>query len=346
MSLRNGRQGLLILWMFALLGSACTPQATLPPAARKTDAPTVAPVSIETATPTASPLFPSPTISPPPPTPTASPLPPTATPTSLPWQAAQTRFAIIGDYGDGGEGEARVAALVDSWQVDFIVTTGDNNYKTGAAETIDAHIGQFYHAYIAPYHGDYGAGAAYNRFFPCPGNHDWMSDALQPYLDYFTLPGNERYYDFVWGPVHFFMLDSDWSEPDGVSPDAIQGQWLKNGLHASTAAWNIVVLHHPPYSSGHHGNNAYTQWPFAAWGADAVIGGHDHTYERIQRDGIVYFVNGMGGIWRYSFNEPVEGSQVRYNRQYGAMLVEADAEHITFQFIDINGEQIDTFTLP
>ena len=37
------------------------------------------------------------------------------------------------------------------------------------------------------------------------------------------------------------------------------------------------------------------QWPFAAWGADAVLSGHAHAYERIERDGIVYFVNGLGG---------------------------------------------------
>ena len=30
-----------------------------------------------------------------------------------------------------------------------------------------------------------------------------------------TLPGNERYYDFVQGPVHFFVIDSDQNEPDG-----------------------------------------------------------------------------------------------------------------------------------
>ena len=39
---------------------------------------------------------------------------------------------------------------------------------------------------------------------------------VKPYFDYFTLPGNERYYDFTWGPVHLFALDDIDSEPDGV----------------------------------------------------------------------------------------------------------------------------------
>ena len=69
------------------------------------------------------------------------------------------RVAVIGDYGEAGQPEADVAALIDRWGVDAIVTAGDNNYMDGAAETIDANIGQYYHAYIAPYVGTYGAGA-------------------------------------------------------------------------------------------------------------------------------------------------------------------------------------------
>ena len=52
----------------------------------------------------------------------------------------------------------------------------------------------------------------------------------KPYFDYFTLPGNERYYDFTWGPVHLFALDDIESEPDGVGASSIQAQWLKAGL--------------------------------------------------------------------------------------------------------------------
>lgn len=57
-------------------------------------------------------------------------------------------FAVIGDYGEAGQAEADVAALVDSWDVDFIVTVGDNNYPDGEASTIDQNIGQYYQAYI------------------------------------------------------------------------------------------------------------------------------------------------------------------------------------------------------
>lgn len=54
---------------------------------------------------------------------------------------AGTRFTIIGDYRLAGQPEADVAALVDRWEVDAIVTVGDNNYLDGAADTIDANVG-------------------------------------------------------------------------------------------------------------------------------------------------------------------------------------------------------------
>jgi len=119
------------------------------------------------------------------------------------------RFAVIGDYGSGSHVERDVAQMVKSWKPDFIATVGDNNYPIGETETIDQNIGRYFHEYISPYKGNYGTGATTNRFFPIIGHRDWDSpNGLQPYLDYFSLPGNERYYEFVWGPVHFFMLDT------------------------------------------------------------------------------------------------------------------------------------------
>jgi len=255
------------------------------------------------------------------------------------------RFAVIGDYGGGGQPEADVANLVHGWQVDFVITTGDNNYPDGAAETIDDHIGRFYHDFIAPYVGKFGEGADVNRFFPTLGNHDWNTDAARPYLDYFTLPGNERYYEFTWGPVHFFALDSDSREPDGVGKSSSQADWLRNALSNSQAVWKVVYFHHAPYSSGLHGPTEWAQWPYADWGADAVLTGHDHTYERLLIDGIPYFVNGLGGGSIYPFEDVHPGSQVRYNADYGAMLVEADARRMVLQFFNRQGVLIDNWSI-
>jgi hypothetical protein len=98
------------------------------------------------------------------------------------------RFAVIGDYGWDGTGEAQVAALVHYLNPDLILTVGDNNYPNGASGTFDQKVGKYYHDFIAPYPGRYGNGSEINRFFPSPGNHDWGSGSISSYLDYFTLP--------------------------------------------------------------------------------------------------------------------------------------------------------------
>ena len=76
-------------------------------------------------------------------------------------------FAVIGDFGSGTANEGAVANLVKSWNPEFIVTTGDNNYEFGEASTIDANIGQFYHEYIYNYQGGYGAGSPRGGFSRC-----------------------------------------------------------------------------------------------------------------------------------------------------------------------------------
>jgi hypothetical protein len=255
------------------------------------------------------------------------------------------RFAVISDYGNDNQGEKDVSELVKSWNPDFVITTGDNNHLGSATETNDRVIGQYYHEFIYPYHGAYGPGADQNRFFPTLGNHDWDSQNAQPYLDYFELPGNERYYDFVWGVVHFFAIDADSREPDGVSQVSVQARWLQEQLAGSTSLWNVVYFHQSPYSSGTHGSTEWMRWPFAAWGASVVFSGHDHDYERLLIDGIPYFVDGLGGGPIYGFTGSIAGSQVQYNQDYGAMLVIADSQQMTFQFINRKGKVIDTYQI-
>ncbi len=101
--------------------------------------------------------------------------------------------------------------MVIGWNPVFIVTTGDNNYQHGEATTIDTNIGKYYSQFIGNYHGAWGPGSATNRFWPSLGNHDWEAITCNtqgcsgPYLDYFTLPGNERYFEVDLGLVSLFV---------------------------------------------------------------------------------------------------------------------------------------------
>ncbi len=258
------------------------------------------------------------------------------------------RFAVIGDYGSGDVGAMQVAALVAGWNPDFVVTVGDNNYPSGAAKTIDKNIGKQYSQFIGNYHGGYGVGSELNRFWPSIGNHDWKAMSCHkgqcrgPYLDYFTLPGNERYYDVDYGFLRLWILNSVGAEPDGIAADSIQAGWLRDGLQQSVDCWDIAVMHHAPFSSGKHGGSKKLQWPFADWGIDAVLAGHDHTYERLEAFGIPYYVNGLGGKSRYGFpsgpdlEEGVE-SITRYNANEGALLIEVTPETFVGRFITVDG---------
>ena len=253
------------------------------------------------------------------------------------------RFAVIGDYGDGSEDEARVAQMVARWDPDFVITTGDNNYPAGAAETIDANIGKYYARFIGTYRGRYGSGSPVNRFWPSPGNHDWDDGALGPYLDYFTLPGNGRYYDVVVGPVHLFAVDSDEREPDGNTEGSVQARWLESTLGSSSSCFDVVYFHHPGYSSGPHGSSPQMRWPFEAWGADVVFAGHDHVYERSKVGGIRHFTVGVSGNEIYPFGAPIPESEARFAGRHGALLATVGDDGISFQFFADDGREIDAF---
>ena len=294
---------------------------------------------------------------------TETPIPDTALPpeTAAPVPAAPTApamtFAVTGDFGVGDKGPREVSALVASWNPAFVITTGDNYYPHAGGQgtgEYDASVGAFYGDWLKDISttGSFCpvGRASVNAFFPSLGNHDYVDGTPNTYLTYFDLPGagfknssgNERYYDFIEGPIHFFVLNSNAEEPDGVSETSKQAQWLHTQLRRSKSRWNIVYDHHPPYCSDtHRGSTSYMEWPFAKWGADVVISGHGHVYERIKRDGIVYFVNGVGGAGRYSFGTPVQGSVVRYNAGWGAQKVTATDKSLHFQFINTGGVVVD-----
>lgn len=283
--------------------------------------------------------------------------PETQRPASTP---ATVRLAVVGDFGSNNSHEADVAAMIATDDPDAVVTVGDNAYGSAGQDTA---VGQYYHSFIGGYSGAYGAGSPTNRFFPALGNHD-ISDGpgLAGYLAFHDLPGagttalrpsgNERYYDVVLGPVHLFFLNSDPSEPSGRTATSAQAEWLRTGLAASPSPWNVVVFHHAAFSSSsNHGSTATMQWPFEAWGADLVLNGHDHTYERIVRDddsdgtSLHYVVDGLGGQTPYAFGTPVVGSQVRYNADHGALFLDATETALTGSFRTVGGAEPDTFSL-
>ena len=225
--------------------------------------------------------------------------------TVIPYEGPTIPFAIIGDYGLAGEAAKKVSELVHSWDPEFIITTGDNNYPDGALATLEDNIIQYYEDYI--YNPDAliylrcngrASQEQVNRFFPSLGNHDYDNPiGANPYFAFFTLPGNEQYYDFQRGSAHFFCLESDPILEESCCEHK-QAQWLKEKLSQSTAAFKIVYMHHGPYTLSKHLPYQNLRWPFKEWGVDLVVYGHNHVYERFSPNdpaNPTYVVNGIGG---------------------------------------------------
>lgn len=250
------------------------------------------------------------------------------------------KFAIVGDFrGSASCDTTNVSDLVKSWNPDFIVTTGDLSDPN--CRPIDEEIGQYFSDYIFPYYGSYGSTATENRFLSCLGNHDQYGDGLNNYLNFFTLPGVERYYDTLIGNVHIFVLNSSGTEPDGPFYYSNQGMWLQEVMENSTATWQIVFFHHPPYTSGMHGNSTWMQWPFAEWGADAVFSGHDHEYEKLYVNGLFYFVAGIGGGDLRPFYTLSEYSIKRVDSIRGALLCNAYPDSLVIECLSETDSLLD-----
>ncbi len=254
-------------------------------------------------------------------------------------------FAVIGDYGHHGAGEEAVAHLVKDWQPDFIITTGDNNYEYGDYTTLQRNIGDYYGEYIYNFDAPLSyrcTGRAFkdqlNRFFPSPGNHDEAgARGLEPYLNYFTLPGTETYYSFTWGEAAFFSLNSLPS-----SDQDEQQLWLETALKESDKSFKIVYFHHSPYSPGPHGDSRHMQWDFYQWGADVVISGHDHIYARMNKngeEGLHYIINGLGGKSRYALDKYSLHSDMElqkgFNEDFGALMGRVTPGHLQLVFYSI-----------
>lgn len=296
----------------------------------------------------------------------------------------QMKFALFGDYGCDEPAEFEVSQLVKSWNPDFIVTLGDNNYYEGnIADSIDHNIGKYYHEFIKPYIGNYGSGSSpVNKFFPALGNHDlydyrWIGpndirNAGHTYYNYFKLtdtcihkgntpdlwsPLGVRYYKFRKGDVEFFIANSGispdnhraFSERDGIDSNSVQAQWMKTQIQNSSAKWKIVVIHHPPYSSVPlELIDAYEvlRWNFKQWGASVVFSGHNHTYESLIVSGLPYFICGLGGEDKNEELLPsYPGSRFQYVDNFGAIQCTEYTDSIAIKFISKDYELVDSFRL-
>lgn len=240
---------------------------------------------------------------------------------------------------DGGAGAAATGNLLDRIP-GTVFTVGDHAYPAGTAA-------QFHDCY-EPRWGRHKA-----RTRPAPGNHDHRTENARPYFDYFgenAGPGGRGYYSYSLGSWHIVSLDSSIF----ATRDSKQVEWLRQDLKEHPAICTLAYWHIPVFSSGPHGTEPQdTGRMVPVWrvlyesGADVIINGHDHDYERFAPQnpdgksdprGIREFVVGTGGGGLYNFKAIRPNSEARGNRSYGVLKLVLRSTDYSWEFVVGAGE--------
>ena len=298
-----------------LVLSACAeqPEASVPaPSA----SPTVAPTSSPSATPTS-----------------------TATPTPEP----VATLIAAGDVASCDlEGDAQTAALIAELE-GSVLALGDLAYPAGSDAT---------------YRDCYGPtwGPFLDRTRPAVGNHDLQGDGGTASWRYFGeragAPG-DGWYSFDIGAWHVVVLNSN-CELIACGPGSPQHEWLTADLAASDAQCTLAAMHHPRFSSGPHGDYPPVAplWEaLDAAGADLLLVGHDHLYERFTpqsgdatagADGLRQITVGTGGYTLYAAERVAANSELIIDDALGVLVLELGPRSYDWSFVGTEGNELDS----
>lgn len=234
--------------------------------------------------------------------------------------------------------------LIVNANLAVVLPLGDIQYETGTLS-----------AFQQSYNPTWGRVKSITR--PAVGNHEYTTTGAKDYYSYFgTAAGDSSkgYYSYNVGKWHIIALNSNCSEVGGCGAGSPQEQWLQTDLKAHPSACTLAYWHHPRFSSGEHGSdsnyNAFWKDLYAS-GAEIVLNGHDHDYERFAPQspdakanatrGIREFVVGTGGKNHYKFTNIQANSLVRNADTYGVLKLTLHPKSYTWGFVPEAGK---TFT--
>jgi len=264
--------------------------------------------------------------------------------TAAPAQAPRPPGVVVVAAGDiavcHAQGDEQTAALADSIGGE-VLALGDNAYPNGSTRD-----------YTACYGPSWGRLRA--RTHPTPGNHDYTTPRAVPYFSYFGAAAGRPglgYYSFDLGAWHVVSLNSN----VGMEPGTPQERWLRADLAAHPALCTLAFWHHARFSSGPHGSTANMALLWKVLqdaGADVVLSGHDHHYERFApmdadgrvdpRHGMRSFVVGTGGGETYPFmRQLVPGSEKRWAEGFGVLKLVLEPDRYEWEFVAVGGRRVD-----
>ena len=265
-----------------------------------------------------------------------------------PASAAEAYLVAAGDIAScAGAGDEATAALV-ALSPGTVATMGDNVYDSGTA-------GQFTDCY-GPTWGQFK-----DRTRPSPGNHEYGTPGASGYFDYFGAaagPAGKGWYSYDLGDWHVIVLNSNCAQV-GCGPGSEQETWLRADLAASPHQCTLAYWHHPRFSSdaSHGSDTAVAPFWDALYehGAELVLGGHAHVYERFRPQdplgrfdpdfGIQQIVVGTGGRNHYGFSAVKGHSLVRNAGTFGVLQLTLRAGSYDWRFLPEAGKTfVDTGT--
>lgn len=258
--------------------------------------------------------------------------------------SAQNAIVLVGagDIADcASRGDEETARLLDRIP-GTVFTIGDNAYPRGT-------IREFAECF-EPSWGRHRA-----RIRPAAGNHDYYTRGATGYFTYFGAaagPPDKGYYSYDLRAWHIVVLNSNCGFV-ACGPESLQAQWLWDDLAKNPRRCTLAYWHHPRFSSGPHGNDRTvdTFWRilFAA-GAEVVVNGHDHFYERFAPQtptgladglsGIQQFTVGTGGSSLYRVRQIRPNSVVRDSSTFGVIKLTLRSNDYSWQFVGVGGRGV------
>ncbi|HEY1231580.1 MAG TPA: metallophosphoesterase [Ramlibacter sp.] len=233
-------------------------------------------------------------------------------------------------YSGAADTARTVAAGLAADPQAIVLTLGDHTYPHGRAK-------EFADCYGPTW------GAFKDRTWPAPGNHEYYTPKAAPYFAYFGERAGRGYYSLDMQGWHIVSLDSNLAPIE----HAAQIAWLRADLASHPARCTLAFWHHPLYSSGGHGSIPKMR---DAWrllqeaGAELVLSGHDHDYERFapqdadghldRAHGMRQFVVGTGGAYPTPFLFTVKNSEMRDSGRTGVLRLRLLDGRYEWEFLE------------